>query len=55
MVLAARGARNLDTGIEVVADPTLASAARRQARRVHLLAAVTAVVATLLLTLLPLR
>jgi len=55
VALAARGARNLDRVVEAVSDPALVAASRRQARRVHQLAAVTAVVATALLMALPLR
>lgn len=53
VVLARRGARNLDRGIEVVSDPAVVAASRRQAQKVTLLASVTAVVATLILLLAP--
>ena len=52
-VLARRGARNLDRGIEVVSDPAVVAASRRQAQKVTLQSTVTAVVATLLLLLAP--
>jgi hypothetical protein len=55
VVLARRGARNLDRGVEAVSDPAVAGASRRQARKVHLMAVVTGVVATVLLLVLPLQ
>lgn len=51
--LARRGQRNLDRGIEVVADPAVSAASRRQAQQVLVQATVTAVVATLLFLLVP--
>ncbi len=36
MVLAARGARNLDTGEERIADSAVEVQLRRQARKVHI-------------------
>lgn len=53
VTLARRGTRNLDHGIEVVSDPAVVAASRRQARKVTIVATVTAVVATLLLFLIP--
>lgn len=46
MVLASRGQRDLDQGLEVVADPALAAAARRQARKVHVMAFISGLVST---------
>ncbi len=36
MSLAARGARNMDTGVEKIADEEIKKTLRRQARRVYL-------------------
>ena len=55
MALASRGARNMDQGIEAVKDPALVAAARQQAKKVYLMASVTATVATALLFAAPLR
>ena len=48
MILAARGARNLDGGEERVNASNLVSELRRQAKRIHVKAALTAVLLTLL-------
>ena len=46
MSLAARGARNPDTGVEPIESPGELDRVRRQARRVHLLSIAAAVVLT---------
>lgn len=51
--LARRGVMNLDHGIEVVRDPAVLAASRRQAQKVVTEAVITAVVATLLFLLVP--
>ena len=48
MILAARGARNLDGGEERVNDSDLAAELRRQAKRIHVKAVLTAALLTLL-------
>jgi len=47
-VLAARGARNLDRGVESIEDHAIVSQARRQAYRIHIKAVVTAALLTAL-------
>jgi len=47
VVLAARGARDLDTGLEVVTDPREATALRRRGRVIFLQALVIAALVTL--------
>jgi hypothetical protein len=51
--LAARGARETDAGEESVADPFLVAQLRRQAREVHVQAALGAVALTGLALLIP--
>ena len=46
MVLAWRGLRNMDQGVEVVSDPAVREAGQRQARKVHLLALLTTALST---------
>ncbi len=53
MVLAARGARNLDGGEETIADRGLIAALRRRARMVHLKAGLAALALTGLILALP--
>ncbi len=52
--LAARGVREVERGIEAIADPETARQLRRRARRVHLQALAAATAGTLLAILLPL-
>jgi len=51
VVLAARGARNLDQGEEKISDSATVTELRRQARRVHIQASLTAAALTALLML----
>jgi hypothetical protein len=48
LALAARGARNLDTGEEIIRDEAVRDTLRRQARAVHVKSALAAGVLTLL-------
>ena len=48
MILAGRGARNLDGGAEQVNDSDAATELRRQAKRIHVKAVLTAALLTLL-------
>jgi hypothetical protein len=52
--LAARGARNMDRGVENLEDEKLKEQLRRMARRVYVESVVTGLVVTLLFVLLPL-
>jgi len=51
--LAARGTRNMDHGIETIEDPAERVQAQRQARRVHVLAVLSALAATAAIVALP--
>ncbi len=53
MRLAARGARDLDGGEEIVSDPFLLAQLRRQAREVHVESTLLAVALTGLALLIP--
>ena len=53
MVLAARGARNLDGQEEQIEDPEELSRVRRKAARVHVEAVITAALLTVLFVWLP--
>lgn len=53
MRLAARGARDLDGGEELVSDPFLLAQLRRRAREVHIESALLAVALTGLALLIP--
>jgi hypothetical protein len=54
VALAARGLKNMDKGDEPITDPRELSQVRAQSRGVHIRAALTAVVVTVLVTVLPL-
>ena len=54
MVLAARGARNLDRGEQKISDPETAAQLRRQARKIHIQSIIVAALLTVL-TLVPWR
>jgi hypothetical protein len=51
--LAARGARDMDTGIEDIKDDPVLAQVRRQARKVNFESMVTAAVLTVLILLIP--
>jgi hypothetical protein len=51
--LAARGARNMDTGIEEIKNEAILRQVRRQARKVNIQSAIVGAVLTLLLLLIP--
>ena len=53
MSLAARGARNLDDGIEAINDKDVRDQLQRQARRVYLKAVLAAAAVTLLCLAIP--
>ena len=53
MGLAARGARNMDNGVEVIEDAAVLARVRRQARSVYLKAILAGLVLTALFLLLP--
>lgn len=53
MILAARGARNLDGGEEQIQDPALVTELRRRARSVHLKALLAAVLAAAVVLAIP--
>jgi hypothetical protein len=48
VVLAARGARNLDQGEEKIADEASAAALRKKAKRIHFRAVIFALLLTIL-------
>jgi hypothetical protein len=51
--LAARGARDMDTGVEQIQDDAVLAQVRRQARKVQIESAITAAVLTILILLIP--
>jgi hypothetical protein len=53
--LAARGARNMDNGIEMIDEEDVKAQLRRQARAVYLKAIVAACVLTALVLVIPIR
>ena len=53
MALAARGARNMDTGVEQIADEAMKTRLRRQAIRVYLDSILAALVLMALFLILP--
>ena len=55
MSLAARGARNMDSGIERIEEDDVKAQLRRQARRVYLKAILAAAALTLLCLAIPIR
>ncbi len=55
MNLAARGARNMDTGIELIDDEDVKTQLRRQARMVYLKAILAAGALTVLVLIIPVR
>jgi hypothetical protein len=53
VALAARGLKNMDVGDEQITDPTELTVVRAQSRRIHIRAALTALVLAILLALVP--
>ncbi len=53
MALAARGARNMDAGIEKIEDESVVRQIRRQARKVYVKSLVAGVLLTTLVALIP--
>jgi hypothetical protein len=51
--LSARGARNMDSGIEEIKDEAVLAQVRRQARKVNIESMITAAVLTILILLIP--
>jgi hypothetical protein len=55
VALAARGARNLDNGVEAITDETEKNALREQAKRIRMKSLVVAVALTIVAMILPLQ